>query len=340
MTARTRQAFAFTAMAAVLVIAAAGCLLVGAADIPCRAVLDILTGHGSGNHAWDYIVLETRLPSMVTAALAGMALSVAGLLMQTTFDNPLAGPSILGISTGASLGVAIVVMALGAVVGLWSRAAVVAGALAGAFAVMLLLTVMSALLRSSVMLLIVGILIGYLASSAISLLNFFATRESVHTFVIWGLGSFGGVTSAELPVFAVLTLVPALLSGLYVKSLNALLLGERYAASAGVSLQSTRRGLLLLSGILTAVVTAWCGPVGFIGLVVPHIARLALHTSDHRRLMPATALAGAAVGVVCLLACIAPGARGIIPLNAVTPVIGVPVIIYIIVRRRSIFYFN
>lgn len=340
MTAASRQTTVFALTAAVLILAGAGCLLAGAADIPAGAILDIITGHGSGNQAWDYIVLETRLPALATAALAGMALSVAGLLMQTTFDNPLAGPSILGISAGSSLGVAIVIMALGAVVGLWSRAAVVAGALAGALAVMLLLTVMSALLRSSTMLLIVGILIGYLASSAISLLNFFATRESVHTFVIWGLGSFGGVTSTELPAFAALTAAPTLLSALYAKALNALLLGERYAASAGVSIRATRRGLLLLSGALTAVVTAWCGPVGFIGLVVPHIARLALHTSDHRRLLPASALIGAAVGVVCLLACIAPGPRGIIPLNAVTPVIGVPVIIYIIVRRRSIFYFN
>lgn len=340
MTAASRQTTVFALTTAVLILAGAGCLLAGAADIPAGAILDIITGHGSGNQAWDYIVLETRLPALATAALAGMALSVAGLLMQTTFDNPLAGPSILGISAGSSLGVAIVIMALGAVVGLWSRAAVVAGALAGALAVMLLLTVMSALLRSSTMLLIVGILIGYLASSAISLLNFFATRESVHTFVIWGLGSFGGVTSTELPAFAALTAAPALLSALYAKALNALLLGERYAASAGVSIRATRRGLLLLSGALTAVVTAWCGPVGFIGLIVPHIARLALHTSDHRRLLPASALIGAAVGVVCLLACIAPGPRGIIPLNAVTPVIGVPVIIYIIVRRRSIFYFN
>lgn len=340
MTAASRQTTVFALTTAVLILAGAGCLLAGAADIPAGAILDIITGHGSGNQAWDYIVLETRLPALATAALAGMALSMAGLLMQTTFDNPLAGPSILGISAGSSLGVAIVIMALGAVVGLWSRAAVVAGALAGALAVMMLLTVMSALLRSSTMLLIVGILIGYLASSAISLLNFFATRESVHTFVIWGLGSFGGVTSTELPAFAALTAAPALLSALYAKALNALLLGERYAASAGVSIRATRRGLLLLSGALTAVVTAWCGPVGFIGLIVPHIARLALHTSDHRRLLPASALIGAAVGVVCLLACIAPGPRGIIPLNAVTPVIGVPVIIYIIVRRRSIFYFN
>lgn len=340
MTVKARQAMVFATAAVVLVAAAVGCVLVGAADIPAGAIFDILCGSGSGNQAWDYIVLETRLPALATAALAGMALSIAGLLMQTTFDNPLAGPSILGISTGASLGVAIVVMALGAVVGLWSRVAVVTGALAGAMAVMLLLTAMSALVRSSAMLLIVGILIGYLASSAISLLNFFATRESVHTFVIWGLGSFGGVTTAELPVFALLTVVPAVLSGLYVKALNALLLGQRYAESAGVNLQATRRGLMLLSGVLTAVVTAWCGPVGFVGLVVPHIARLALHTSDHRRLLPATALIGATVGVVCLLACIAPGMRGIIPLNAVTPIIGVPVIIYIIVRRRSIFYFN
>lgn len=324
----------------VTLVAFAACLFTGAADIPARSVIDAFTTPGSGNSAWDYIVLETRLPAASTALLCGMALSLAGLLMQTVFDNPLAGPSVLGISTGASLGVAVVMLAVGGSVTIWGRAAVLGSALAGAMAVMLLLIAVAALVRSAVMLLIVGMLLGYLASSAISLLNFFAPGESVHSYVIWGMGSFSGVTAAQLPLFAVLVIIPSIISFFFAKPLNAMLLGERYAASAGVDVAAVRRSLMLLSGALTAFATAWCGPVGFIGMVVPHMARLALRSSDHRSLIPATALMGAALGVICLLICVSPGDRGMIPLNAVTPVIGVPVIIYIIVRRRSIFYFN
>lgn len=323
-----------------LAVAFAGCLLTGAADIPAADVLDSLLGRDVSNPAWDYIVSQTRLPAALTALLCGMALSLSGLLMQTTFDNPLAGPSILGISTGASLGVALVMLAAGGSVTLWGQSAVLGGALAGAMAVMLLLTAMASAVRSATMLLIVGILLGYLASSAISLLNFFATSERVHSYVIWGMGTFSGVTMQQMPLFAAVVIVPSLLTILYAKPLNAMLLGERYAAASGVNVGATRRALLLLSGALTAFATAWCGPIGFLGLVVPHIARLALRTSNHRVLIPATALFGAALGVICLWICVAPGARGIIPVNAVTPVIGVPVIIYIIVRRRSIFYFN
>lgn len=338
MTARRATTVMVTA-ASVAAIAFAGCLATGAADIAVSDIPAALTG-SSGNAATDYIVSQTRLPAALTALLCGMALSLAGLLMQTTFENPLAGPSILGISTGASLGVAVVMLAAGGAATVWSRGAVLGGALTGAMAIIALLTVLSSVLRSATMLLIVGILLGYLASSAISLLNFFATSESVHSYVIWGMGTFNGVTMADMPLFAALVLVPAVLALLYAKTLNAMLLGPRYAASAGVNVKAARRSLMLIAGALTAFATAWCGPVGFLGIVVPHIARLALHSSNHRTLIPATALIGAAIGVVCLWICVAPGDRGLIPVNAVTPVIGVPVIIYIILRRRSIFYFN
>ncbi len=337
---RSRSLLVFITLAAVLLAGLAGCLIVGAVDIPAADVIKALTGGDGVSDSWRYIVTETRLPGALTAIVAGAALSVAGLLMQTTFDNPLAGPSILGISTGASLGVAIVMIAIGASVGVWAHVAVLGAALLGAMAVMVLLLTMSALVRSATMLLIVGILIGYLASSVIALLNFAATRESVHSFVVWGLGSFNSVTRAELAIFAAVTLLPLLLSMLYGKTLNALLLGERYAASTGVNVKRARRGLLMLGGILTAFVTAWCGPIGFIGLIVPHIARLLLRTSNHIVLLPATALAGGAVGVLCQLLSVSPGQAGIIPVNAITPIIGVPIIIYIIIRRRSIFYFN
>lgn len=324
---------------AVALLAFVGCLFTGAADIAAGDVLAALTG-GSGKPSVDYIVMNTRLPAAITALLCGMALSIAGLLMQTTFDNPLAGPSIMGISSGASLGVAIVMLALTTTATAWSQSAVLAGALAGALGVLALLTLLASAVRSATMLLIAGILIGYLTSSGISLLNFFATRESIHSYVIWGLGSFSGVTMDDIPLFAILVIVPALASLLYAKTLNALLLGSRYAASVGVNVAAARRGLLLLSGVLTAFATAWCGPIGFIGIVVPHIARMAVRSSDHRLLLPASALIGAAIGVLCLWICVSPGAVGILPVNAVTPIIGAPIILYIILKRRSIFYFN
>lgn len=322
------------------IITFAGCVFHGSVDIPAVDVWQALTGCEVSKQSWSYIVTQTRVPAAFTALLAGAGLAVSGLLLQTTFDNPLAGPSILGISTGSSLGVAIVMLALGGVSGAWGNAAILAGAIVGAMSVLLLLLTLSAILRSTTVLLIVGILIGYLASSAISLLNFFSTREGVHAYVIWGMGSFGGITNESLPLFAVLILTIILSAFAFAKQLNALLLGSRYAESSGVNTKVTRNAILLISGTLTAVVTAWCGPIGFIGLVVPHVARLALHSSNHHSLLPATALCGAATGGLCQWLSVSPGAWGVIPVNAITPLIGVPIIIYIIIRRRSIFYFN
>jgi iron complex transport system permease protein len=277
-----------------------------------------------------------------TAMLAGAALSVAGLLLQTTFDNPLAGPSILGVSTGSSLGVAIVMLALGGSIGhnLGSYVSILAGALLGAGIIILTLLAFSSIVKSSIMLLIIGILVSHLASSAISLLNFFSTQEGVHSFVIWGLGNFSGVTFERLPIFASLIIIALGLSLLLVKPLNALLLGTRYAENLGVNIRATRNKLLILSGILTAVVTAFCGPIGFIGLIVPHIARLALKSSNHIVLLPATALCGAVIALLCSLISVLPISSGVIPINAITPIIGVPIIIYIILNRKRILYFN
>ena len=317
-------------------------LLVGSVDIPAADVVAALTGSDDvGREAWRVIVLESRLPAAVVALLCGAALSVAGLLMQTCFTNPLAGPSILGIATGAGLGVALVMLACGgAAVGAWGETAVIGGAFVGAMAVMLMLLALSAVVRSSIMLLIVGILIGYVTSSAISLLNFFATQEGVHSYVIWGLGSFTGVTPGRLPALAMMTVAALVVAMVFAKPLNAMLLGERYAASVGVNVARLRRALVLISGLLTAVVTAYCGPIGFIGLVVPHIARLTLRSSNHRFLLPCTALAGGAVGLLCLVVSVLPGQSGVLPINAITPIIGVPVILYVILNRRKIFYFN
>jgi iron complex transport system permease protein len=317
-------------------------LVFGSIDIPLSEVVNALIGEPVAKHTWETIVIENRLPMALTAVLAGAALAVSGLLLQTTFDNPLAGPSILGVSTGSSLGVAIVMLAMGGVVSesISSYLGILLGAIVGAAVVILVLLFFSSIVKSTAMLLIIGIMVGYLTSSAISLLNFFSTQEGVHSFVIWGMGNFTGVTLDRMPLFSILILVSLLLSFMLVKPLNALLLGARYAENLGVSIKATRNKLLLLSGILTAIVTAFCGPIGFLGLIVPHIARLALRSSNHIVLLPATALAGAVIALLCNLISVLPASWGVIPINAITPVIGVPIIIYIIVNRKKILYFN
>lgn len=340
------KGYTYGFLLAVLILLLMGANLVfGSVDIPAGEVFRILTGHEAEKAGWGFIVWESRLPQCITALLCGAALAVSGLMLQTAFSNPLAGPSILGISSGASLGVALVMLAGGGTVatGVFSLSgflSVILGAFAGSLCVMGLILFLSMLIRSGVMLLIAGIMIGYVTSSAISLLNFFATAEGVQSYMMWGMGNFGGVSLEQLPWFAAITCVGLFMSVLLVKPLNALLLGQHYAENLGVNISRTRNLLLLATGILTAVTTAFCGPVAFIGLAVPHVARLMLGTSNHNSLLPVTMLAGGAMALLCNLICILPGEWGIIPLNAVTPVMGAPVIIYVIVNQRRIQYFN
>lgn len=340
-----RYLFVTIALVVTVIGLMTACLLFGSVDIDADVVFSILTGKDSGNEAWNIIVMHSRLPMVITAILAGSALSVSGLLLQTTFNNPLAGPSILGVSTGAGLGVAIVMLAMGGTIGgafgesIGSYMATLLGAVVGAGVVLLILITFASIVKSSTMLLIIGILVSYLASSVISLLNSVASEQGLHSYVAWGFGNFAGVSLEQLPVFSLLILIALIASLLMIKPLNALLLGTRYAQNLGVNTHSTRIMLLIITGVLTAVVTAFCGPIGFVGLVVPHIARLALDTSEHGRLIPVTILTGAAVALLCsLLSVISP--HGIIPINAITPIIGVPIIIYIIINRRRINYFN
>lgn len=323
------------------VVLAEACLLWGSVDIPAGDVWKALTGGEMSNPRYGVIVTEMRLPMAITAAMAGAALAVAGLLLQTTFANPLAGPSILGISTGASLGVAVVTLGLGGTIGAWGYyTGAVVGAVVGAAFVMMLLLAFSAMVKNGVMLLIIGIMIGYLASSAIALLNFFSTQEGVHSYMVWGLGTFSSLTLGVSVALAVISLILIGWAFLMAKTLNAMLLGENYARSLGVDTGKARIWLMVISGVLTAAVTAFCGPIGFLGLIVPHIARLIMGTSNHRSLLPATALTGAATGLLCAALSVIGSAGSIIPINAITPLIGAPVIIYIIIYRIKIAYFN
>ena len=336
--------FLLTCTGLILLLIAAN-LAWGAVDIPLRAVMKICTGQEVEKSSWTFIVLQSRLPQALTALLAGASLATAGLMLQTAFNNPLAGPSILGVNSGAGLGVALVMLALGGSIGgagflLSGTLAVLAGAMLGALLVLGLIIAFASVVKSNTMLLIVGIMVGYITSSAISLLNFFATAEGVFSYTIWGLGDFSGISVTQMPYFCVANLIGLAGALLLVKPLNALLLGERYAQNLGVNVRGTRIGLLLCTGWLTAVVTAYCGPISFIGLAVPHIARLLLRSSNHTSVLPATMLSGAVVALLCNLLCVLPGGLGIIPLNAVTPVLGAPVIIYVIVNQRKIQYFQ
>lgn len=316
-------------------------LLVGSVSIPASDVLRILMGEEAGKASWRFIIWQSRLPQALTALLCGASLAVCGLMLQTALKNPLAGPSILGIDAGASLGVALVMLAFGGSItttafSVSGFVSIMLGAFVGAMAIMALILFLSTMIRSSVMLLITGIMVGYIASSAISLLNFFATEEGVQSYLIWGLGNFGGVSIQQMPLFAVVVLIGLFLSILLIKPLNALLLGERYAENLGVNTWRVRNYLLVITGLLTAITTAFCGPIAFIGLAVPHVARLLLGTENHNSLLPVTILTGSAVALFCNLICVLPGENGIIPLNAVTPIVGAPVIIYVILNTKKL----
>lgn len=308
----------------------------GAVDIPATEVWDALCGRS--DEVLRYIVLESRLPQALTALLAGAGLAASGLLLQTMFRNPLAGPSILGITSGASLGVALVLLLFGGVLTVGDETiggniAATAGALSGSFAVMLLLTVLSARIRNNLTLLIVGMMAGYMASSLVTLLSSLSSARNIQSYVVWGMGTFANVPMQRLPLFGGLMLAGLSLAMLLAKPLNLLLLGDNYAANLGVNVNRTRNLLLAATGILAAVVTAFCGPVGFIGLAMPHIARLIFRTDDHFVLLPATMLCGAILALICNLLSILPSGI-VIPINALTPIAGVPVVLYVILKRN------
>ena len=307
----------------------------GAVDVPYVEVFKALAGE-STNEMWRLIVVETRLPQAIVALLAGAAISVAGLILQTLFNNPLAGPEVLGINSGAGLGVALVMLlSHGAVVSgaFGGFVAVLLGAFIGALLVIALILSLSSMLKNKLYLLIAGVSISYLVSSVISVLNYFATSEGVHSYMIWGMGSFGAVSMGQMLWFALPLLLLLAVALFMMKPMNALLLGDDYAANLGVDVMGTRVVLLAVTGLLTAVVTAFCGPVAFIGLAVPHIARLFLKTGNHRLLLPATMIVGASVALLCNLLTMLPGESGLLPLGAITPLVGAPVIIYVVLKE-------
>ncbi len=315
-------------------------LCFGSVSIPMKEIgAAVFGGEGSTYRA---IILDYRLPQAITALLVGIGLSVSGLLMQTLFRNPLADPSLLGISSGSSLGVALVIL-LGTATGLsvntlslWSTFGVTVAAFVGAFAVLLLILALSSRLRSMVSLVLVGIMIAYIAGSVTDILKFFSQKEGLHSFVIWGMGSFSNVSKAQLPFFAIAVVAGAVASFLLFKTLNLLLLGERYAENLGVNIRRSSMLIILASGFLTALITAFCGPIAFLGLAVPHIARFLFKSSDHKLLIPASAFIGMDLALFCNLIARLPSFEGNLPINSVTALIGAPIVLWVIFHRQKV----
>ncbi|MBR1449628.1 MAG: iron ABC transporter permease [Prevotella sp.] len=317
-------------------------LLLGTVRIPMGSICRILLGSDGESEIWTNIIWSSRVPQALTALVAGAGLAVSGLQMQTVFRNPLAGPSVLGISNGASLGVACVVLLSGSLggvalsrLGYMGDVAMSVAAIVGSLAVMGLILWVSTRVRGNVTLLIIGVMIGYLATAIIGVLKFFSAEEDIKAYVVWGLGSFARVSGDQMVLFVVLMAVLLPLSMLTVKSMNVYLLGDAYARNLGLDIRRARFMLIVCSGTLVAIVTAYCGPIMFIGLAVPHLARALFRSSDHRILMPATMLAGAALALLCNLIARMPGFEGALPVNSVTALVGAPVIASVLFRRRQ-----
>lgn len=306
----------------------------GSVHIPLADVWAALTSQAGVSEGVRFIVLQSRLPAAITALLTGSALGVCGLLLQSYFRNPLAGPSILGITNGANLMVALIALCG------WGGATLaghltltVLASLLGAFAILGLLLAIGHVVRTQVTLLIVGMLLSYLTSALITLLSYQATAQGLQQLMLWGMGSFNGVSLSALPLYATVLLLTLSGSLWLIKPLNGWMLGEQYAQSLGFSIRRTRWMLLLVSGLLAAITTAWTGPIAFVGLSMPHVARMLMRTDNHLQLLPASLLLGALCCSLCLLLSTLPSGGTLLPINALTPLFGIPVILYVLLRR-------
>lgn len=338
---KSRIAVVLTALAvAVLLLALLG-LVLGPVRVPVADTVRVLLGAEPSDPRWQVIVWNMRLPRVLTALAAGSALGVAGLQLQTLFRNTLADPYILGVSSGASLGVAVVVLFggaagagfTGAVAGA-SRAAEVIAAALGAAAMLTLVLVLSRWTRSAATLLLIGVMIGAASTALVSLAMVYSDPQRVQQYLLWGLGSFAGTGWADLRLLLPLVAVGLVTAALTIRPLNALLLGESYAATMGINVQRARVVTVASASVLAGVTTAFCGPIAFVGLVVPHVARIVVGTSDHRVVVPAVMLLGAVAALACGIVSQVPGSNLVIPVNAVTALVGAPVVITVLLRAR------
>lgn len=332
----------FSALFCVLVMTLLVSIGLGSVAIPIDEIIAVLLGNNSSKSSWNTIILHFRLPKAITAMLVGSGLSIAGLLMQTLFKNPLAGPFVLGISSGASLGVAILLLGSGIFGGVLATIAFSSWGLAiassiGAGLVMLAVLVTATKVRNTMSILIIGLMFGTVTSAIISVLTFFSNADKIQQFVFWGFGSLGNLSWNEILVFFTIYII-AILNLIYIiKPLNSLLIGENYAKSLGINIKKNRNIILLITSLLTGVITAFAGPIAFIGLAVPHITKLVFKTSDHKILLPAVAILGAIILLFCDIVAQLPTSEFTLPINAVTSLIGAPVVIWLLIRKKKIY---
>ena len=316
----------------------------GSVRIPFGEVIKMLTGQAVDNELWEKIIFMIRMPRAVSAVLAGGALAVAGLQMQTLFHNPLAGPSVLGITAGASLGVAVVMLGAGSAASVYAISKtgiggswlIVCAAAVGAGAVMFFIMLLSMRLRDNVSLLIIGLMVGYITVSIVSIWQYFSNPEQIQDYLLWTFGTLGGVTTGQLNIYGAVAVAGMVMAYLGSKQLNALLLGENYARSLGVNIRVTRIYIITVTSLLAGVVIAFNGPIAFVGIAVPHLARMVMGTSDHRILIPASLLFGAMLMLGCDIIARMPGSQMTLPINAVTALIGAPVVVWVILRSRNL----
>ena len=332
----------YLVLVSILVLVVILDILVGSVRIPASEILATITGGQAANPGWETIILEFRIPKAITAILAGSGLAASGLIMQTMFRNPLAGPFVLGISSGASLGVALLVLA-GSIVGTtifqFSHAGswtLVLAAITGATAVLMLILAISFRVHDTMTLLIIGLMVGSLSAALVSVLQYYSQAQEIQTFLIWTFGNLGGVHGQELRVLFGVVVVGILVSWVLCKSLNALLLGESYAFSLGVNIKRTRLLIIVATSILAGGITAFCGPLAFVGIAVPHLARMLFKTADHRTLIPGCLFLGAIIMTLCDLVSQVPGSSQTLPINAITSLVGAPAVIAILIKSRRL----
>ncbi len=315
----------------------------GSVKIPLSEIVTILLGGEPSKATWASILFKFRLPKALTAVLAGAALSVSGLQMQTLFRNPLAGPFVLGINSGASLGVALIVLSVSSVGGtallaglgaLGEFGLVIAAGLGSALVLFLVTAVAQRV--ATMTLLILGLMFGYATGAIVTVLLYFSSAERIQAYIAWTFGSFGGVTWTQMKVLAPTILIGLLISWMFVKSLNALLLGESYARTVGITVKRTRFWIIVSTALLAGSVTAFTGPIAFIGVAVPHLCRSLFNSSDHRILVPASLMLGGTIALIADIIAQLPGSQTVLPLNAVTALIGAPVVTWVILRRKNL----
>lgn len=313
-------------------------LSLGSVSIPLTETISILFGGGSENESWEQIILLLRLPRVLTAVGVGAGLAVSGLLMQTMFRNPLAGPFVLGISSGASLGVALVVL-LGSIISIsiiGSKISILLAAALGAASILIVIIIISQRITDSATLLIIGLMFGSISGAVVSVLQYYSQAESLQSYMVWTFGNLGNVRWTDMPVFIGVILLGLLISFTIHKPLNSFMLGERQAESLGVSMKKARIIILLATSLLAGGITAYCGPIAFIGLAVPHLTRVFFSTSNHKVLLPAVAGSGILLMLICDLIAQLPGSDHVLPINAVTAIFGGPVVIWVILRKRNV----